>query len=241
MSTATKSKSKSSNAVSAASLVEKKSEPVITPVPTPVETPVVAPTSSKKKSKKETETVAKETVTVPPEPVSLPVENVTMNVSSAEAEGANGETVDDLSVKCAEFYSQIQKLSGLMTSIKSEFRVIERTWNKKLRVASKSVGKKKSGNRAPSGFIQPTRISDELAAFLGKEPGTMMARTEVTKELNAYIRTKNLQDASNGRKINANAELSALLKLSPGQELTYFNLQRFMSPHFSKKSDAVTA
>ena len=61
-----------------------------------------------------------------------------------------------------------------------------------------------------------------------------MARTDVTKEINAYIRTHNLQDKNNGRVIRADKKLSTLLKLKKDDELTYFNLQRFMSPHFVK-------
>jgi upstream activation factor subunit UAF30 len=65
----------------------------------------------------------------------------------------------------------------------------------------------------------------------------------VTRDINAYIRENNLQDPTNGRKINPDAKLSALLKLEKADELTYFNLQRFMSPHFAKtvKAEAVTA
>jgi upstream activation factor subunit UAF30 len=61
-----------------------------------------------------------------------------------------------------------------------------------------------------------------------------MARTEVTRDINKYIRTHNLQDKDNGRKIIPDAKLAALLKLKKNDELTYFNLQRYMSPHFAK-------
>ena len=66
-----------------------------------------------------------------------------------------------------------------------------------------------------------------------------MARTEVTREINGYIRTNNLQDKTNGRKINPDKSLAALLKIGSGEELTYFNLQRYMSPHFAKATPAV--
>jgi chromatin remodeling complex protein RSC6 len=68
-----------------------------------------------------------------------------------------------------------------------------------------------------------------------------MARTEVTREINAYIRKHNLQDKSNGRKINPDSNLSKLLKLNGTDELTYFNLQRYMSPHFAKAQKNVEA
>jgi chromatin remodeling complex protein RSC6 len=216
------------------------SEVVSTPAPVPEPTPVpVEPAAKAPKKSKKSEVVQPPSVSTPT-PAPTPSENVTMNINSSEAEVANAENADEVAVKCAEFYSKIHTLSSLMASIKSEFKVIERTWGKRLRAASKSGGKKKSGNRAPSGFIQPTKISDKLATFLGKPSGTKMARTEVTRELNVYIRTHNLQDSANGRQINADAALADLLELKEGDTLTYFNLQKYMSPHFTKKSDSET-
>jgi chromatin remodeling complex protein RSC6 len=143
-----------------------------------------------------------------------------------------------------EFLAKIQQLGSLISSLKTEYRALEKKWSRELKSVRKqsSKRKRKAGNRAPSGFVKPTRISDELASFLGKEKGSEMARTAVTRDINSYIRTHNLQDASNGRKINPDAKLAALLKLGDKDELTYFNLQRFMSPHFAKsvKTEAVS-
>ena len=104
----------------------------------------------------------------------------------------------------------------------------------------KNLGiKKKKGTRAPSGFVKPAPISDELAGFLGIPTGSEMARTEVTREINTYIRSHKLQDPNNGRIINADSKLRKLLNLKKEDELTYFNLQRYMSPHFAKKGHPV--
>ena len=100
---------------------------------------------------------------------------------------------------------------------------------------------RKTGNRSPSGFVKPTKISKELAKFLGKPHGTEMARTEVTREINTYIRAHKLQDPKNGRRILADSKLRTLLKLKKDDELTYFNLQRYMSPHFAKSAKAKKA
>ena len=89
-------------------------------------------------------------------------------------------------------------------------------------------------NRMLSGFVKPTEISNELAIFLGKSIGTQMARTEVSKEINNYIIANNLRDKFNGRIINCDMKLRNLLKLKPNDELTYFNLQKFLAPHFKK-------
>lgn len=82
-----------------------------------------------------------------------------------------------------------------------------------------------------SKFCTPTKISDELADFLSKERGTEMARNEITREINKYIRINNLQDKENKRNINPDAKISNLFNLNDGDELTYFNLQRYISPH----------
>ena len=82
---------------------------------------------------------------------------------------------------------------------------------------------------------KPIRISDELAIFLEKSSGSKMARHEVTNEINKYIRGKKLIDPKNSRKIIPDAKLTALLKLSNDDELNYFNLQQFLTPHYDKK------
>jgi chromatin remodeling complex protein RSC6 len=144
-----------------------------------------------------------------------------------------------------EFLAKLQQLGVLISSLKAEYRTLEKKWSREIKTAQKqsTKRKRKAGNRAPSGFVKPTKISDELASFLGKEKGTEMARTDVTREINTYIRAHKLQDKDNGRKINPDTKLATLLKLKKTDELTYFNLQKFMSPHFAKavKVEVATA
>ena len=115
---------------------------------------------------------------------------------------------------------------------------LEEYKNKLLKKVSKEgyilKKEKRKCSRAPSGFCKPTYISNELAIFLGKSIGTEMSRVDVSREICCYIRVNNLQDKVNGRKINCDAKLRNLLKLKPNDELTYFNLQKYMSPHFKK-------
>uniref|UniRef100_A0A6C0KTK5 DM2 domain-containing protein n=1 Tax=viral metagenome TaxID=1070528 RepID=A0A6C0KTK5_9ZZZZ len=213
----------------------KTSESVSAPVSASVSTATLAPTPvvSKKVAAPKKEKVAKkEAVPVVPQVVE---ENVVVT----------DETDAQLTEQSNEFLSKLQQLGTLITNLKTEYRTLEKKWSREIKTAQKqsSKRKRKSGNRAPSGFVKPTRISDELAAFLGKDKGSEMARTHVTKEINAYIRSNNLQDKDNGRKINPDPKLTALLKLKKEDELTYFNLQRFMSPHFAKtvKAEVVQA
>ena len=94
-----------------------------------------------------------------------------------------------------------------------------------------------STHRVPSGFVQPTKISDELAMFLGKPVGTEMVRTDVSRLINSYIRNNNLQDPQNGCTINPDAKLRTLLKIDENDELTYFNLQKYMKHHFIREDN----
>lgn len=208
----------------------KSNEPAPVPTPAPVvAAPAPVAEKSPRKSKKP-ETVAPSTETAAPssEPVSMSVETL------PEAEQTAVETANDIEARCLKFYAELQEVAGKLSHMKAAFKAIERDYGKKLKTASKGHGKKKSGNRAPSGFVKPTKISAELATFLGKPAGTEMARTDVTREINVYIRSNNLQDSSNGRQINANPALASLLKLKEGDVLTYFNLQKYMSVHFIK-------
>ena len=142
----------------------------------------------------------------------------------------------------SEFLNKFQKMVLEFSHLKAELRTLEKKTIKELKVVNKlnAKRKKKSTTRAPSGFVKPAKISDELATFLGKPYGSEMARTDVTREINAYIRANSLQDKSNGRKINPDPQLATLLKIGDSDELTYFNLQRYMSPHFPKNITDVT-
>lgn len=197
----------------------------------PVASSASAPAPEKKTRKPKAAPVAE--VAPVPAPVAEP-ENVVVSEEVAP------ETEDVHARLASEFSAKLQLISNLVNSLRSEYRALEKNWNREMKSAQKSSSKKKrkTGNRSPSGFVKPTKISDELAAFLGKEKGSEMARTEVTREINQYIRSNNLQDKENGRRIIPDTKLSALLKLAKGSELTYFNLQKHMSPHFAKTATA---
>lgn len=188
---------------------------------------------AKKVSKSTKSSKAKKTVAAPPAPVAPSTQSVTAPAAPA---------APGLSEQFQQLLAQLQTLRSQLTTVTTQVRVLSKKAERELKQAQK-VGKKKrkSGNRAPSGFVKPTRISTELANFLNKPKGTEMARTEVTREINNYIREHKLQDPKNGRHIIADAKLKKLLKLTSKDNLTYFNLQRYMSPHFEKQSTAQKA
>lgn len=93
--------------------------------------------------------------------------------------------------------------------------------------------------RAPSGFAKPSQISEELCQFLGRPLGTQMARTEVTKHVTQYIKDHELQNPENKRHILPDPKLMKLLNATTEEEVTYFNLQKYMKHHFPASKSAI--
>ena len=170
-------------------------------------------------------------------PAPTPVaEKVAEPVEAADAEPSLNDSFNTL-------MSDFTALRTQLTSLTTRLRTLQKRSDRELRAAQKASQKRKrkTGNRSPSGFVKPTLISAELATFLKKPKGTEMARTEVTREINSYIRAHSLQDPQNGRRIIPDAKLRKLLNVQKSDELTYFNLQRYMSPHFAKNGSFATS
>ena len=180
--------------------------------------PVTTKTTTTKTTKAKKEVAPAPT----PAPVVEEVANVVVATDSEEASLAAGFT---------DFIARFQGIMTQFSSLKSELKVLERRTIKQVKVVQKLNKKKgKQGPRAPCGFVQPAPISDELASVLGKEKGSEMARTDVTREINKYIRANNLQDKDNGRKINPDKQLQTLLKIDKEVNLTYFNSALYGTP-----------
>ena len=157
-------------------------------------------------------------------------------VETAAAAPETTVDVSTLASKLNDFGSKIQQVTTILSSMKADYKLLEKSVSRELKAASKSKKAKKasSGNRQPSGFVKPSVISEELITFLGKEAGTMMSRVEVSKGINAYITANSLKDKVSGRQINPDAKLATLLKIGKDEVLTYFNLQKYLKIHFVK-------
>ena len=190
-------------------------------------TPVVKTTDKKKQ--------VNATTTTPTPTASVETTKPTKTQQST-TEPTENNIVANVNDEFTQFINKFQVMISQFSTLKTELRSLEKKTTKELKIAQKLTNKKKrKGTRAPSGFVKPAPISDELADFLGLNHGSEMARTDVTREINKYIREHSLQDSNNGRKINPDKKLSQLLNVTPDIELTYFNLQKYMGPHFPKK------
>jgi chromatin remodeling complex protein RSC6 len=125
-----------------------------------------------------------------------------------------------------------QQITMLQNQVRSLEKVVNKTMKHMAREAKKNKNK---GNRKPSGFAVPTKISNDLCDFMGKPGGSQVARTEVTQYIIQYIKQKDLQWEENRKIIKPDKRLKKLLGVEDNEEVTYFNLQKFMNKHFMKK------
>lgn len=148
-------------------------------------------------------------------------EPVEVNMDETPIEMQFKEVLDSLTEQKTQITNTISKVKQLQKVCAKELK------NKKTRDPNKK--------RAPSGFTKPIKLSQELCDFIDKPNGTEMARTEVTKLLSIYIKDNNLQLEQDKRKIVPDKKLSNLLKCEKKDEVTYFNLQTWMKPHYIKE------
>ena len=142
--------------------------------------------------------------------------------------------IQEVDIICEQFEGVINSLThfkGEITNLQQQIRVIEKNVKKQMS-ALKKVATKNKGNRKPSGFAKPSKVTTELCEFMNKKEGTEIARTEVTKVLCNYIKEHNLENKDNSKIIYPDNKLKTLLGIEEGQELTYFTIQKYMNKHF---------
>lgn len=147
-------------------------------------------------------------------------------------------SIDKYNAEFDSLITQMTQMRSTMSEMINYARKIQKNVTKDLKAAEKKSRRMnaKKSKREPSGFAKPAVISNELCDFLGKPYGTEMARTEVTKYLTTYIKDNQLQQPEDKRKISPDKKLFNLLKLKKDDQVTYFNLQKWMKPHFPTSS-----
>lgn len=156
-------------------------------------------------------------------------------VAETTEEGADKTSVASLLMEeKTQAQANFQLIMNTVSALKVNMKNIDKMTARLLKEAAKSSKKKKVSNGL-SGFEKPTLITDELAVFFGKDKGTLMARTEVSKLIHEYVKANKLQNEENRRVIKPDQKLQKLLNIQAKDELTYFNLQKYLKPHFRKE------
>jgi chromatin remodeling complex protein RSC6 len=137
-----------------------------------------------------------------------------------------------------EFDTILNVLSSFrlqVTILQTQLRHLDKKINSQLKknaINAKNTQLKKK--RSPSGFALPVHITKELCIFMNKSIDTKVARTDVTQYIISYIKNNKLQDESNMKHIIPDIKLFNLLQPPDGEQLTFFNIQRYMNRHFIK-------
>jgi len=163
--------------------------------------------------------------------------NMSKKVESVEKkEKELKEEKDEIKESFSCLLSTISSLKIQLTGLQNQIKSVERIANKKIKQLDRDNKKNKNkGNKQPSGFANPTKISKELCTFMELPDGSERARTVVTKYIIKYIKDNNLQDPKNKKIIKPNNKLQTLLEVKTNEDpLTYFNIQRYMNKHFLK-------
>ena len=226
----------SSSTPSKAKRVAKKTdEPVAAPVPV---VPVAAVAADAKKVGRKPAVVA---------PVSTPVSAPAPSTVPATPEAAAvvapaGPTTtldDDLKSVLTTLTTLRETVSTMITEVKRldkrVHREIKDARKRKRRVRAEG---EEAPKRGPSIFEIPTKVTEELCIFLGKPKGTLISRSNVTKEVNNYVKA---HDLKNKHDIKPDAALKKLLQVPDTEQLTYFNLQRYLNRHYIKEPKVVVA
>jgi chromatin remodeling complex protein RSC6 len=138
-----------------------------------------------------------------------------------------------------QLVTQLNQMKTQITGIQQNIKQLDKNVKKQMKCLKKEVVKTKNkGNRQPSGFAKPSKVTKELCEFMNKTEGTEIARTEVTRALVAYIKENKLENTTNSKIISPDEKLKTLLELNDSDELTYFTIQKYMNKHFVKNAEA---
>ena len=93
--------------------------------------------------------------------------------------------------------------------------------------AKKAAAKKAAKKRTPNpSFMKPMQPSPQLSAVVGSNA---MPRSEVTKKVWAYIKSKGLQDKQNKRMINADDKLGPVF--GGKKQVSMFEMTKLVNKH----------
>jgi len=230
-----------------------------TPAATPVAaTPAAAPVKKGPAAKKE---VAKKEVVPAPEPASDPMPSEPVVVAAPPSEPVVA-AVEEVPAAAAAAEIIVTEEGDVIKEIDAEIDSLEnmrkeltvrlqnmRKIRKTVLMMSKKVtkkGGKKNANKKPSGINLGFPIADvsaPLAAFMKEQSGkndlATVSRIDALKSINAYIKTKALQNPANKQNINLDANMKKLFPTYDAAKnpLRYKDIMGALGQHFPKKAE----
>lgn len=128
----------------------------------------------------------------------------------------------------------LSEISAFREEVRAEFKTLAKLL-RKLRTAQEDPTGEKAKSRATNnGFNRPMNVSDKLRVFLNLAADEQISRSEVTRRINTYVTDNGLKHPENGRVIILDDKLTDLLSPPTGLQITFLNIQKYLSPHYIK-------
>ena len=130
--------------------------------------------------------------------------------------------------------ADLTQIASDITEIKSSIKSLAKLLRKLKTTQDDPDGEKAKARATNNGFNRPLEISEKLRTFLEMADGEMISRSEVTRRINTYVTASGLKHPENGRVIILDEKLTTLLEPPAGLQITFLNIQKYLSPHYTK-------
>ena len=133
--------------------------------------------------------------------------------------------------------SVLTEIAALRSEVKSLSKICRKIKSKQ----DDPTGEKAASRAKNNGFNREQAVSEKLRKFLDLKEGELVSRSFVTRAINKYVTANNLKNPDNGRILILDEKLRNLLNPPDDVQITFLNLQKYLSPHYTKVEVETTA
>lgn len=127
----------------------------------------------------------------------------------------------------------LETIQTELTALRNEVKTLTKLIRKVKAKQDDPDGTRATERAKNNGFNRKQNVTEKLRTFIGLAEGETISRSEVTKAITKYITENGLKHPENGRVLIMDEKLRDLLQ--PGDvQVTFLNLQKFLSPHYVK-------
>lgn len=169
------------------------------------------------------------------------------NIEINESENNNEENEDNneenkeisnVDILYEKLQKQFNDSNLILKTLQNNVKILYKEFVKERKelIKKSNKNKKKKKKNSLSGFAIPSKITKELADFLGVDENIEIPRTDVTKLICKYIKDNNLQNPENKKIIIPDEKFKKLFdgQLDEDNKLEFFNIQTYLKCHFIK-------
>jgi chromatin remodeling complex protein RSC6 len=133
----------------------------------------------------------------------------------------------------AEVNATLVEMKNAQANYQKSVKKLNHVYEMMLKKEQKQANKPKKERKA-CGFAVAVPVSDLMCEFMEVEKGSLVARTDITKKLNAYIKANGLENPDNRQQILPDEKLWKILGdcQKDGVVITHFNIQKYINGHF---------